>query len=132
MPGAPATAIPAGEKVVVKTDLYVATVDTVGGVLTQLALTAHRDTHDENKPYVLLQQNVERTFVAQSGLLGEGMPNHRTLWQVAPGPRELAAGTDTIELKLQATTGSGSPGGEAADVARGGSRRSSERAARPR
>jgi YidC/Oxa1 family membrane protein insertase len=107
-PGAsPAAASPVGEKIVVKTDLYVASIDTVGGVLTQLALNAHRDTHDESKPYILLQQNADRTFIAQSGLLGEGMPNHRTPWQVLPGPRELAPGKDSFELKLQATTTSG-------------------------
>ena len=107
VPGSSPAAVPAGEKIVIKTDLFVANVDTVGGVLTQLALNAHRDTHDESKPYVLLQQNADRTFIAQSGLLGEGMPNHRTLWQALPGPRELAPGTDTLELKLQATTASG-------------------------
>src|SRR5450631_325861 len=108
VPGAAtAAAVPAGEKVVVKTDLYVANIDTAGGVLTQLSLSAHRDTHDESKPYVLLQQNAERTFIAQSGLLGEGMPNHRTLWQALPGPRELAPGVDALEVKLQATTASG-------------------------
>ena len=107
IPGAGAAAVPAGEKVVIKTDLFVANVDTLGGVLTELALNAHRDTHDVSKPYVLLQQNAERTFIAQSGLLGEGMPNHRTLWQALPGPRELAPGMDTLDLKLQATTASG-------------------------
>jgi YidC/Oxa1 family membrane protein insertase len=107
VPGSSPAAVPTGEKIVVKTDLFVANVDTVGGVLTQLALNAHRDTHDESKPYVLLQQNADRTFIAQSGLLGEGMPNHRTVWQALPGPRELAPGMDTLELKLQATTASG-------------------------
>jgi YidC/Oxa1 family membrane protein insertase len=107
VPVAPAAAVPAGEKVVVKTDLYAANIDTVGAVLTQLALTAHRDTHDESKPYVLLQQNAERTFIAQSGLLGDGMPNHRTLWQALSGPRELAPGMDALEVKLQATAASG-------------------------
>ncbi len=107
VPGSSPAAVPAGEKIVIKTDLFVANVDTVGGVLTQLALNAHRDTHDESKPYVLLQQNADRTFIAQSGLLGEGMPNHRTVWQALPGPRELAPGMDTLELKLQATTASG-------------------------
>jgi YidC/Oxa1 family membrane protein insertase len=105
--GSSPAAVPTGEKIVIKTDLFVANVDTVGGVLTQLALNAHRDTHDESKPYVLLQQNADRTFIAQSGLLGEGMPNHRTVWQALPGPRELAPGMDTLELKLQATTASG-------------------------
>jgi YidC/Oxa1 family membrane protein insertase len=35
-------------------------------------------------------------------LLGEGMPNHRTVYTAEPGPRELAPGADKIELKLQA------------------------------
>jgi YidC/Oxa1 family membrane protein insertase len=107
VPGLPAAAPPPGEMVVVKTDLFTATIDSQGAVLTQLALTAHRDTNDESKPYVLLQRNAERTFVAQSGLLGEGMPNHRTLWQVLPGPRELAPGADSLEVKLQATAANG-------------------------
>ena len=107
VPGSSPAAVPAGEKIVIKTDLFVANIDTVGGVLTQLALNAHRDTRDESKPFVLLQQNADRTFIAQSGLLGEGMPNHRTVWQALPGPRELAPGTDTLDLKLQATTASG-------------------------
>ena len=81
IPGSTTAAVPTGETVVIKTDLYVANIDTMGAVLAQLALSAHRDTHDVSKPYVLLQQNAERTFIAQSGLLGEGMPNHRTLWQ---------------------------------------------------
>jgi YidC/Oxa1 family membrane protein insertase len=107
VPGSPTAAAPPGEMVVVKTDLFTATIDTQGAVLTQLALTAHRDTNDESKPYVLLQRNAERTFIAQSGLLGEGMPNHRTLWQVLPGPRELAPGADSLEVKLQATATNG-------------------------
>jgi len=35
------------------------------------------------------------------------MPNHRTLWQVLPGPRELAPGMDKLELQLLATTATG-------------------------
>jgi YidC/Oxa1 family membrane protein insertase len=96
-----------GEKIVVKTDLYTADVDARGGVISGLALAAHRDTHDETKPYLLLQRNAERTFVAQSGLLGDGLPNHRSLWEVLPGPRELAPGADTLNLKLEATAANG-------------------------
>jgi YidC/Oxa1 family membrane protein insertase len=107
LPTATGTPVAAGEKVVVKTDLYTANIDTLGGVIEQVALSAHRDTQDETKPYVLLQRNPERTFVAQSGLLGEGMPNHRTLWQALPGARELGPGENALELKLQATTPSG-------------------------
>jgi YidC/Oxa1 family membrane protein insertase len=107
VPGVATAASPPSEKIVVKTDLYAAAVDTLGAVLTEVALAAHRDTHDENKPYVLLQQNAERTFVAQTGLLGDGFPNHRTLWQALPGPRELAPGVNELVLTLQATAANG-------------------------
>ena len=98
---------PPSEKIVVKTDLYTASVDTLGAVLSEVALSAHRDTFDEHKPYVLLQKNAERTFVAQTGLLGDGFPNHRTLWQALPGPREMTAGTNELVLVLQATAANG-------------------------
>ncbi len=98
---------PAGEIVKIKTDLYTAGIDTQGAVITEFALSAHRDTNDETKPYVLLQRNAERTFIAQSGLLGEGMPNHRTLWQALPGARDLAPGADSFDVKLQANAANG-------------------------
>ena len=107
VPGTTVPAAAAGEKLTIKTDRYVAEVDTLGGVITQIALTQHRDTDNADKPYVLLQRNENRTFLAQSGLIGEGMPNHHTLWQALPGPRELAPGADSLDLKLAATTPSG-------------------------
>lgn len=107
VPGvAPAPAAPS-EKVVIKTDLYTASVDTLGAVLTDVSLAAHRDTNDVSKPYILLQKNAERTFVAQTGLLGEGLPNHRSLWQALPGPRDLAPGVNEVVLRLQATAANG-------------------------
>ena len=103
VPGEPAAAAPkAGETVTIKTDRYVAEVDTLGVVIKEVALTEHRDTDNANKPYLLLQKNENRTFVAQSGLIGEGLPNHHTLWQVLPGPRELPSGAEKLELKLTA------------------------------
>jgi YidC/Oxa1 family membrane protein insertase len=111
---APTAAVPSGtsasasgERIEIRTDRYVAGVDTLGGVITQLTLIDHRDTEDATKPYQLLQQNANRTFIAQSGLIGDGLPNHRTLWQVLPGPRELAPGADKLELKLAATAANG-------------------------
>ena len=100
-PGAPVNgAVPAGRKITIKTDLYSADVDTAGGVISQLALTSHRDPFDPAKPYLALQKNAERTFVAQAGLIGDGMPNHRTTYRVLPGARELAPGTDKVELRV--------------------------------
>ncbi|MET0442167.1 MAG: membrane protein insertase YidC [Casimicrobiaceae bacterium] len=108
VPGnAPAATSAAGQIVTIKTDLYTAEVDTVGGVISLVALDKHRDPHDTAKPYLALQKSAERTFVAQAGLIGDGMPNHRTTYRVLPGPRELAAGADKVELKLEATAANG-------------------------
>jgi YidC/Oxa1 family membrane protein insertase len=109
-PGAAPPGVPAaksGEIIAIATDLYRAEIDTAGGVITQVALNAHRDFADETKPYLALQRTPERIFIAESGLLGEGMPNHRTAFAALPGPRALVAGTDLLEIKLQATAANG-------------------------
>ena len=106
-PAANAQAAAPGRLITITTDLYRAEVDTTGGTITEVALLKHRDPHDEAKPYLLLSRTPERMHVAQSGLLGEGMPNHRTVYEVLPGPRELAPGADSLELKLQTTAPNG-------------------------
>ena len=107
LPPQASDAVPTGENIAITTDLYTAEVSTVGGTINQMALSRHRDTHDADKPYVLLQSNADRIFTAQSGLIGDGLPNHRSVWQPLPGPRALAPGQDSIELKLQATDANG-------------------------
>ncbi len=104
---APPTAAPSGQLITVTTDLYRAEVDTVGGVIADVALLNHRDPGDEAKPYLALLRTPERTFVAESGLLGEGMLNHRTVYEPLPGPRSLASGADSVALRLQATAANG-------------------------
>ncbi len=105
--GAGAALAPAGERVAIKTDLYTAEVDTVGGVISLVALSRHRDATDPSKPYNVLLRTADRTFVAQAGLIGDGLPNHRTPFEVLPGPRELKPGVDTLDLKLAATAPNG-------------------------
>ena len=107
--GAPpaATTPVASQTIEIRTDLFVADIDTVGGVVSRVALDKHRDAQDPSKPYLALQRNAERTFVAQAGMIGDGMPNHRTAYEVVPGPRALAAGADQLQVKLQATAANG-------------------------
>jgi YidC/Oxa1 family membrane protein insertase len=110
-PGAPPAAVAPvavpGQTIEVRTDLYVADIDTVGGTITRVALEKHRDAQDPAKPYLALQRNAERTFVAQAGLIGEGFPNHRTVYEALPGPRSLAADAAQLQVKLQATAANG-------------------------
>ena len=111
-PGAPPLAADAAAKsatpaVVIKTDLYTADIDPTGGVIARVALTEHHDISKQDEPYNALQRTADRVEIAQSGLLGTGMPNHRTVYEVLPGPRELAAGQNELQLKLQATAPNG-------------------------
>jgi YidC/Oxa1 family membrane protein insertase len=102
----PAAAVPGtetaakGETVRVTTDLMVADIDTLGGTLKRVELLRHRSTKDPEANLVLL--GPEHHYEAQSGLAGEGGPNHRTVWRAAPGERELAAGRDAVEVRLSA------------------------------
>ena len=67
-PAAPATA-PVGELLTVKTDLFTAKINTVGGVIEEVALNEHKDAADKSKPYYVLMKNKDRTHIAQSGLI---------------------------------------------------------------
>lgn len=97
---APAAGQEKGEKIRIETDLLIAEVDTAGAALTRLELRKHKETNDQAKNLVLL--GPEHQYAAQSGLTGEGGPNHRTLWRALPGDRTLGAGRDSVELRLAA------------------------------
>jgi YidC/Oxa1 family membrane protein insertase len=97
--GAPAKP-PAGETIRITTDLVVADIDTVGGTLKRLELLKHKDSNDPDKDFVLI--GPAHDYEAQSGVTGDNGPNHRTLWQAQPGPRALAPGAETLQLRLTA------------------------------
>ncbi|HEY4746840.1 MAG TPA: membrane protein insertase YidC, partial [Steroidobacteraceae bacterium] len=83
---APASSVPAaaesaatGETLRVTTDLLIAEIDTLGGTLKRLELLRHKDSSDPSKNFVLLGPH--HGYEAQSGITGEGGPNHRSLWR---------------------------------------------------
>jgi YidC/Oxa1 family membrane protein insertase len=89
-----------GEVLRIKTDLLLAEIDTLGGTLARVELLKHKEAGETTKNLVLL--GAEHQYFAQSGLAGEGGPNHRSLWQALPGSRELAPGQDKLEVRLRA------------------------------
>ena len=105
--GKPSAAIPGaeapakGEAVRMSTDLIIAEIDTLGATLKRVELLRHKDSKDLSKNLVLL--GPEHQYEAQSGLAGEGGPNHSTLWRVQPGERALEPGRDEVSLRLAAT-----------------------------
>ena len=101
-PPAASGALLKGDTVRVETDVFVAAIDTAGGDLRQLELLAHRDTLDQKKNLVLLQQQPDHIYVAQAGLIGNGLPNHRTLYTTSARDVKLAAGADRVSVRLSA------------------------------
>jgi YidC/Oxa1 family membrane protein insertase len=99
VPGAAATAAK-GETIEVRTDVIVAEIDTLGATLKRVELLKHKEAKDSGKNLVLLGS--EHHYEAQSGLTGEGGPNHRTVWSAQPGSTTLAAGQDALEVRLTA------------------------------
>lgn len=54
----------------VDTDRHEIKINPVGGDIVYAALKQHHATKDSNTPFVLLENNAPRTYVAQSGLMG--------------------------------------------------------------
>jgi YidC/Oxa1 family membrane protein insertase len=105
-----AAAVPAATEQVVqavvsqtiKTDLFVAEISAQGGDLNRLELTKHRATEDKDKNFVLFDNGEKHIYKAQSGLIGENLPNHKTLYQFVSTQQELKDGQDTLEVRLEA------------------------------
>ncbi len=94
-----------GEIVSVKTDLFVADISTQGGDVVGLSLNNYKDNETKGKNLSLFEATHQ--YSAQSGLIGEGLPTHKSIFRVAPGPRELSSDGKTISLRLEAPEANG-------------------------
>ncbi len=88
-----------GELLTVKTDLADFKINTLGGGIEEVALKQHGDTTDKSKPYRVLLKDKARMHVAQSGLLGAGMPNHYALYSKVSGNLDMGS-ADALEVRL--------------------------------
>jgi len=96
-----------GEKIIVLTDLFRAEINTVGGDIVRIELLKHFDTADKNKPFVLFQHDEGHTYMAQTGLLGPGLPTHNTLFTGQAKQYELSEGKDSVEVRILAKAEAG-------------------------
>ena len=96
-----------GERIRVATDVIIAEIDTVGGDVHKLELTKYRDTFDQQLNFVLLKQTEQNVYIAQSGLIGDGLPNHTTLFKADETSYELAPSAETLTVRLRAAAGNG-------------------------
>ena len=84
--------VPGASQITVTTDLYRAVVDTQGGAITEVALTAASRPGRQvealpGDPEVAGAHAASR----RAGCSATGLPNHRTVYEPLPGPHELAA-----------------------------------------
>ena len=108
VPGAvpPAQAAPAvpREAITVTTDVMRVTFDTEGGNVTRIELLEHAADSTADKKsdarLVLLEQNAERVYVAQSGLIGGDFPNHKTPMTFS-GERALREGQNELTVRFE-------------------------------
>src|SRR5690606_32121263 len=64
--------------------------------------TQHDGTGDTSKNFVRCQRSDEHAYVAQSGLIGEGLPNHNTPFTVDSKEFRLADGAQRLQVRFQA------------------------------
>ena len=114
-PQAPAVAVPgappiaaaaqsaiAGDPIVVKTDLLEVEINTAGGDMRRVTMQEVRSATDRTKALTLMEPHSKHYFVTQSGLLGEGLPSHKAVYDAAAKSYALQPGKDTIEVRLKA------------------------------
>lgn len=97
----------AGQTIQVKTDVMEADISTAGGDLRKLDLLKYHDSKDPSKPYSFLHSEGGRTYVAQSGLIGNGLPTHKTLYTASRREYNLQPDADTIQVHLEAPQSAG-------------------------
>jgi len=96
-----------GVTIRVETDLLIAHLSSQGGDVRRLQFKNHRDTLERSKDFVLFETSAERTYIAQAGLIGSGLPNHRTLYTATGDNYQLAAGQEQVEVRLAAPAAEG-------------------------
>lgn len=90
-----------GQRIKVKTDLFQAEIDTVGGDLRRLTLNKHRATNVKEGNFVLMDDAQKpMLYIAQTGLLGADLPNHKSLFTSTTINYNLADGAQSQQVRL--------------------------------
>ncbi len=102
-PVTPTAEIRASRRIEVVTDVLAVDIDANGGTLVDLRLKDFPVAVDQpDEPFVLLIEELPQLFVAQAGLLADGLPapNHTSRWEFERDFYELAEGRDRLEVPL--------------------------------
>ncbi len=102
--------IRASRRVEIATDVLQVEVDANGGSIVDLRLKDFPVSVDQpDVPFVLLVEELPELFVAQGGLLADGLPapNHTSRWEVDQYSFELAPGDDQLRVPMRWSDESG-------------------------
>ncbi|MBB4013628.1 YidC/Oxa1 family membrane protein insertase [Niveibacterium umoris] len=89
-------------RLTVDTDMVHAEVSALGGDIVRLELKKHGANNAPDKPFVLFDDGRVHTYLAQSGLIGAGLPNHKTLFSLSQAKVVLKDGEEAVSVRLQA------------------------------
>ena len=93
----------ASEKLTITTDVLKVTLDTRGAEVARAELLKFSDTLNPQQHMVLMEDAT--SYRAQTGLIpaagGAALPNHFTVFTAVAGPRELQAGSDELQVRLE-------------------------------
>jgi YidC/Oxa1 family membrane protein insertase len=90
-----------GQRIKVSTDLFQAEIDTFGGDLRRLALNKHRAADVKNGNFVLMDEAQKpMLYIAQTGLMGSDLPNHKSQFTSAAATYTMADGAASQEVRL--------------------------------
>ena len=99
-----AYALKSGQNIAVTTDLYKININTMGGDLRKLELRKHRANNSQSN-YLLLDDAAKpMLYVAQTGLIGQDLPTHNTLFTSTAPSYQMQEGQDKLEVRLSAVS----------------------------
>ena len=90
-----------GQRIKVSTDLFDAEIDTIGGDLRHLVLNKHRAADVKDGNYVLMDDaKTPLLYVAQTGLMGAGLPNHKSTFTSSASSYTMTEGAASQQVRL--------------------------------
>jgi len=109
VPGSTVAQPDAAQLIKVETDVLNLVIDRKGGDIIQVALPEHKAQQGSELPFVLLEQTQNRTYIAQSGLVGANGPDAskdgRPLYSVSGDEFKLDGDKLTVDLNLTTADG---------------------------
>ncbi len=103
-------ALQEGQRIKIVTDVLRVVIDTNGGDIREVDLTAYPVQKDKpDVPVRLLHDQPPEVFISQSGLLGadDMAPNHHSVWKAAASEYALAGNQEELRVPLTWSNGKG-------------------------